>query len=147
MSIVTNKVTSKLVKGMQVENTARHFSVRVDEPENMGGSNTAMTPMEAMLIALGSCQVIVASAFARFHEIDLQEFRIDLEGDFDLDGFQHGKEGVRMGFQEVRLTPHIKSSSSPEAIQKFMKFVESRCPVTDVMLHGTKLVSQKPVIE
>ena len=147
MSLVTNKVSSKLVKGMQVENTARNFSVRVDEPENMGGSNSGLTPMEAMLIALGSCQVIVASAFARYHEIDLQEFRIDLEGDFDLDGFQQGKKGVRMGFQEVRLTPHIKSSSSPEAIQKFMKFVESRCPVTDVMLHGTKLVPQEPVIE
>ena len=72
---------------------------------------------------------------------------IPILSDFDLDGFQQGKEGVRMGFQEVRLTPHIKSSSPPEAIQKFMKFVESRCPVTDVMLHGTKLVSQEPVIE
>lgn len=147
MSIVTNKVSSKLVKGMQVENTARGFSLRIDEPEQMGGSNAGMTPMEAMLIALGSCQVIVASAFARYHEIDLQEFRIDLEGDFDLDGFQKGMPGVRMGFQEVRLTPHIKSNSSPEAIRKFMKFVESRCPVTDVMLNGTKIVAAEAVIE
>ena len=147
MAIVTSKVSSKMVKGLQVENFARDFSLRIDEPEQMGGSNSGMTPMEAMLIALGSCQVIVASAFAQYHDIDLQEFRIDVEGDMDLDGFQKGKEGVRMGFQEVRLTPHIKSNSSPEAIQKFMKFVESRCPVTDVMLHGTSIVSADAVIE
>jgi uncharacterized OsmC-like protein len=147
MSIVTSKVSSKVIKGLQVENVARNFSLRIDEPEQLGGSNSGMTPMEAMLIALGSCQVIVASSFAQYHDIDLQEFRIEVEGDMDMDGFQKGKPGVRMGFQEVRLTPHIKSNSSPEAIKEFIKFVESRCPVTDVMMSGTKIVSQKAVVE
>lgn len=147
MPVVTSKVSSKMLKGMQVENTARNFSLRIDEPEQMGGSDSGMTPMEAMLMALGSCQVIVAAAFAQYHDIDLQDFWVDVEGDMDLDGFQKGKEGVRMGFQEVRLMPHIKSTSSPEAIQKFMRFIESRCPVTDVMLHGTSIVSAEAVIE
>ena len=147
MPIVTSKITSKMLKGLQVENTARNFSLRIDEPQQMGGSDSGMTPMEAMLIALGSCQVIVAAAFAQHHNIDLQEFWIEVEGDMDLDGFQKGKPGVRMGFQEVRLTPHIKSTSSLEAIREFLKFVESRCPVTDVTVNGTKLVSHEPVIE
>jgi uncharacterized OsmC-like protein len=147
MPILTSKVTSKMVKGLQVENFARDFSLRVDEPEGMGGTDSGMTPMEAMLIALGSCQVIVAAAFARHHGIDLQDFWLDVEGDLDLDGFQKGAPGVRVGFQEVRITPHIKTSSSPEDVKKFLAFVESRCPVTDVMLNGTKIVPADAVIE
>jgi len=147
MPIVTSKVSSKMIKGLQVENVARNFSLRIDEPEQLGGSDSGMTPMEAMLIALGSCQVVVAAAFSQYHEIDLQDFWVDVEGDMDLDGFQKGKPGVRMGFQEVRLTPHIKSNSSPEAIREFLKFVELRCPVTDVMVSGTKIVSHEAVIE
>ncbi|MCD4671312.1 MAG: OsmC family protein [Anaerolineaceae bacterium] len=70
-----------------------------------------------------------------------------MAGDLDPDGFLKGKEGVRMGFDEVRFTPHIKSSSSPEEVSKFMDFVKSRCPVGDVMGNGTRILPADAVIE
>jgi uncharacterized OsmC-like protein len=103
--------------------------------------------VEAMLIALGSCQVIVAGAFAKSQGIDLQDFWLELEGDLDLDGFLKGKPGVRMGFQEVRVIPHIKTTSSPEKVADFMEFIAQRCPVEDVMINGTKIIASEAIIE
>lgn len=52
-----------------------------------------MNPVEMLLRALGSCQVIVAKSFAKAHGIDLHDFLVVLEGDLDLDGFLKGKPG------------------------------------------------------
>ena len=147
MAITTFKASSKLVEGLQVDNFVRDFQVRMDEPPNLGGTDTGMNPVEALLAALGSCQVIVAAAFAKSQGIDLQDFWVELEGDLDPDGFLKGKPGVRMGFQEVRIVPHIKTSSSPEEVAKFMDFIKSRCPVGDVMVNGTKVIPADAVIE
>ena len=147
MPTTTFKANTRLIQGLQVENTVRQFTLRMDEPESLGGTDTGINPVEAMLTALGSCITIVAAAFAKSQGIDLQDFWIELEGDLDPSGFLEGAEGVRRGFNEVRFTPHIKTSSSPEELEQFMAFIKSRCPVTDNMLNATKLVSETPVVE
>ena len=147
MPIATFKATSRWIEGMQVENTVRNFTVRMDEPKNLGGTDTGINPVEAQLAALGSCLTIVAAAFAESQEIDLQAFWVDLEGDLDPDGFLKGKPGVRKGFQQVRFTPHIKTSSSDEKVAEFMHFIKERCPVSDVMVNGTEILQSEPVIE
>lgn len=147
MPQTTFTATTKLLEGLQVENSVRNFTVRMDEPESLGGTDTGMNPVEAMLAALGSCITIVAAAFAKSEGIDLQEFWVESEGDLDPSGFLKGAEGVRRGFNEVRFTPHIKTSSSPEEVEKFMTFIKSRCPVTDNMVNATQVVSATPVME
>jgi uncharacterized OsmC-like protein len=146
MAVVTFKATSKWAGGLQVDNAVRDFNLRMDEPANLGGTDTGMNPVEALLVSLGSCLTIVAAAFAKAHKIDLQEFWVELEGDLDPDGFLKGKPGVRNGFQTVRLTPHIKTSSSAEDVEKFMTFIKSRCPVSDVMINGTEVIPAEPVM-
>ena len=66
----------------------------MDEPKELGGSDTGMNPVEMLLCALGSCQAIVAKSFATAHGIDLHDFLVVLEGDLDPDGFLKGKPGV-----------------------------------------------------
>ena len=146
MATATFKATSKLLEGMQVENTVRQFTLRMDEPKNLGGTDTGMNPVEAMLTALGSCLSIVAAAFAESEGIDLQDFWVELEGDIDPSGFLKGAPGVRMGFNEVRFTPHIKTSSSKEDVEKFMAFIKSRCPVSDNMMQTTEIIAMPPVM-
>ncbi len=147
MAISTFKATSRLIEGLQVENKVRQFTLRMDEPQSLGGTDTGMNPVEAQLAALGSCLTIASAAFAEDHNIDLQDISFEIEGDLDPAGFLKGAEDVRMGFQEIRFTPHIKTSSSPEDVEKFIAFVESRCPVSDVTANGTKVVSMRPIIE
>jgi uncharacterized OsmC-like protein len=56
-------------------------------------------------------------------------------------------EGVRPGFQDVRFTIHIKSSSPEAKLHEFQKFMESRCPVTDTLRKGTRIKANTLVIE
>lgn len=144
MPVATFKASSKWVEGLKVDTKVRDFLIRMDEPANLGGSDTGMNPVEAQLAALGSCLTIVAAAFAKQQNIDLQEFWVELEGGLDPDGFLKGKPGVRNGFQEVRVIPHIKTSSSEEDVQKFMAFIKSRCPVSDNMSNDTKVIASDP---
>jgi len=146
MALATFKAISKSLDGLAVENTVRDFKVIMDEPPSLGGADTGMNPVEGLLAALGSCQVIVANAFAKANGVDLQDFWVELEGDLDPDGFLMGKPGVRNGFQEIRFTMHIKSNSPAEKVEEFQKFIESRCPVGDTLVKGTNIVSNKIVL-
>lgn len=129
----------KLPEGLQVETDSRGFKIVMDEPEELGGTNAAMNPVEALLCALGACQTIVASAFAEAKGFKFEEFHVELEGDLDPDGFM-GLADVRPGFQEIRFTMHFKTDESQEKAEEFAEFIEKTCPVGDCISNGVKLV-------
>jgi len=138
--LTTFKATAKaLPDGLQVETNSRGFKILLDEPEDLGGTDTAMNPVEALLCALGACQSIVAKAFAAAHNITFEEFHVELEGDLDPDGFM-GLADVRNGFQEIRFVMHFKTNEPKEKIEAFAKFIENTCPVGDCLTNGVKLV-------
>lgn len=123
-----SKVTLK--EGLTVEAETRGHKIIMDEPEEMGGTDQGMNPVEMTLTALGGCLSICASMFAESCDVELDGFSIDLEGDLDLNGFK-GADGVDPGFQEVRFTINIESDSPEENIEQLVELIESRCPVSD----------------
>ena len=145
--VKTFKATArKLKKSLQVETESRGFKILLDEPKNLGGTDTAMTPVEAVLCAFGACQAIVASAFAKSQGFTFEELYVELEGDLDTDGFL-GLADVRNGFQEIRYVLHFKTKETQEKAEAFADFIESRCPVGDCLAHGVKLVKSGVVID
>ncbi len=148
MPSVTFKATSrKLPGGLAVESESRGFKVTMDEPKDLGGTDTGMNPVEALLCALGSCQCIVAAAFAKSKGISFEELWLDVEGDLNPAGFLKGLPDVRRGFEEVRFTLHIKTDADTEKVYDFAEFIEDRCPVEDNLKNGVPVVAQPVVIE
>jgi uncharacterized OsmC-like protein len=138
--VTTFKAIAKKTKtGLQVESEARNFKIIMDEPASLGGSNTGMNPVEAVICALGSCQSIVAAAFAESQGFKYESFSVELEGDLDPDGMM-GVPGVRKGLQEIRFKMHFKTDEPQDKCDKFADFIESRCPVGDTLTAGVKLV-------
>lgn len=140
-------IASKSPEGLQVESEARGFKLIMDEPKRLGGTNTGMNPVEALLCTLGSCQAIVAFAFAKANGINLEGFHVELEGDLDPDGFMGINENVRNGYQEIRYTMHFKSDASKEKLEKFASFIEARCPIADCLKNGVPLKLTNVVVE
>ncbi len=139
--LTTFKAKAKcLPEGLQVETTARNFKVIYDEPEELGGTDKGMNPVEAILCALGACQSIVMAAFAESQDFKYDEFYVDVEGDIDPDGFMGMNPNVRMGYQEIRFSMNFKTSEPQEKAEEFAKFIEERCPVGDCLANGVKLV-------
>ena len=140
VAIHTFKAESVLKSGLSVENKSGKFIIIADEPPSMRGTDTGMNPVEMLLCSLGACQCITARFFARSQQIDLQDFRVELEGDLDPVGFIKGTQGVHPRFQQIRTTIYIKAKAPEEKINQFVEFVKKRCPVGDTLLQGVPIV-------
>ena len=141
MPKMTFKATAqKLPEGLLVQAGSRGFSIMLDEPAELGGSDKGMSPGEMLLASCGSCMCMVMTAFARQNGIAIQDLHIDVEGDMDLLGYLNGGPDPRSGFQEIRCSVYLKTPATPEKVKKFLKFVEMRCPVADTIVNGTKVV-------
>lgn len=148
MPSATFKATSrKLPGGLAVESESRGFKIIMDEPEDLGGTDAGMNPVEAVLCALGSCQCIVAAAFAKSKGIEFEDLWVEIEGDLNPAGFLKGAPDVRRGFEEIRLTLHIKTGSDEERVVDFAEFIQDRCPVEDNLINTTPVVVGPVVIE
>ena len=146
MKMTLHTVSTKTAETLQVENEARGFKLTLDEPVEMGGSNTGMNPLEAMLCGLGGCQCIVATAFAQAQNFKYEKLSVEVDGDWDPEGFM-GLADVRNGLLEVRVRLHVKSNEPAEKVKAFADFIESRCPVADCLINGVKIVKETPVID
>ncbi|NIK77794.1 putative OsmC-like protein [Paenibacillus castaneae] len=146
MAIQTFKATAHLQDGVQVKTKSRNFELTIDEPKSLGGTDTGMNPVEALLASLGACQSIVARVYAQKFDVKLDDFSVDVEGDIDLDGF-FDKSDVRPGYSDIRYTFRITTDSPKEKVEKFVRFLESKCPVGDSIANPVNLTLNSIIIE
>jgi len=124
---------SRQVEGLRSETKIRQFSLTVDEPPSLGGTDTGPNPVELVLAALATCQEITYRAYATALGIPLDSVSVKLEGVLDLRGFFAVKDGVRSGYSEVRGTVHLKSPAAAADLAKLKEVVDAHCPVLDIL--------------
>ena len=130
--IATFSATTSLVDEYRTKVNIREFSLDVDEPPLIGGTDTGPTPVELVLAALGTCQEIVYATYARVLDIPLDGVEVTAEGRLDLRGF-FGVADVPAGFQDVTFTVDIASPAAPEDIARLVEAVNAHCPVLDIL--------------
>ena len=145
-AVQTFKATAHLQDGVQVKTTSRNFELTIDEPKSLGGTDTGMNPVEALLASLGACQSIVARVYAPKFGVKLDDFRVEVEGDLDLDGF-FNRSTVRPGYSDIRYKFFINTDSPKEKVDEFIQFLESKCPVGDTIANPVNLTLESIVIE
>lgn len=138
----TVKTQSDWVKGMQVDAQASGHEVIMDQPEDMGGKNAGVNPLELLLISMGGCLGTVAAIVAKQERVTLNQFSVAVEGDYDVNFLMGKDEGGQGGFLEIRVTVKIDADLNDEEKQAFFDKVESRCPVTNSILNKTKAIFQ-----
>ncbi|MCR8629852.1 OsmC family protein [Paenibacillus radicis (ex Xue et al. 2023)] len=146
MANTTFKATAHLQDGVVVKVRSRNFEFTIDEPKSLGGTDTGMNPVEAVLGALGACQSIVARVYAKKFNIRLDDFWVEVEGDLDLDGF-FKKSDVRPGYSDIRYTFHIKADAPRDTVEEFVQFLEQTCPVGDTIANQVNLKLSGIIIE
>jgi uncharacterized OsmC-like protein len=99
-----------------------------DEPEVLGGTNTAPNPVEQLLGAVGSCLVIGYTANASLKGIQIQELRIELEGHIDLPVFLGLREG-HAGFPDIAISVYLKADAPQETVEELHQQVLRTSPV------------------
>ena len=112
-----------------------------DEPEVLGGTNTAPNPVEQLLGALGSCLAIGYTANASVRGIQIEDLRIELEGHIDLPVFLGLHEG-HAGYSDVAIKVYLKAGAPQEILEELHQQVLKTSPFGQtiekaISLHAT----------
>lgn len=106
--------------------------ITVDEPQALGGGNTAANPVEYALASLGSCQAISYRVWAAQLKVQLDTVEVEIEGDIDLRGFFGIDETVRPGFDAVRIRVRLIGPEPVARYEELAAAVDAHCPVLDL---------------
>jgi uncharacterized OsmC-like protein len=115
--------------GFRTTTTIRDFETHAtDEPEALGGTDTASNPVEQLIGALGSCLAIGYAANASAAGIRIDELRIDIEGELNLEAFL-GIQPGNAGYETLRASVHIDADADDATIAELHEKVVATSPV------------------
>ena len=112
------------------------FTVDADHPVVLVGQDRAPTPAEHLLQALGSCLMSGLANIAAARGIELGEVTARVEGDIDLRGILGLDDGVRNGFEQVRVTFHVQGDAEARELARLVEQARRRSAVYDVVSRG-----------
>ena len=93
------------------------FSYDVDHPLQFAAQDNGVTPVEYVLVALGSCLTAGVAAVAQQRSIQLRSVRAVLAAEMDLHGILGADPDVRNGFSGVSVSYQIDADATAEEIR------------------------------
>lgn len=119
------RVTGVMLGGQTIP---REFTIGVDEPLELFGTNRFANPQEHLLAALNACMIVGYAALCALEGITLEELRITTAGDIDLRGFMGIDPTVKPGYGELAYTVHIKGDGTAEQFAEIHRRVMATSP-------------------
>ena len=110
------------------EKLPRRFSIDIDEPFELGGSNNFANPQEHLIAALNACMTVGYVAQCAVRGITLESLSIETDGDIDLRGFLGIDPAVPNGYESLSCTVRIKGSGTKEQFAEIHNAVMATSP-------------------
>lgn len=104
------------------------------------GKNNA-SPMELLLGSLGGCMVSIIAMLAEKKRMFVPGLQVELEGDIDPAGMAKRGQGIRPGFQQIRMKITADESVDRDSFQQLVQMAGAICPVKDT-LQGVQLIEE-----
>jgi len=106
----------------------RDFTIRVDEPSELLGTNTAPNPQETLMAALNACIMVGYVAGCAVKGIELERLEIRTEGGLDLRGFLGLDPKIKPGYDQLDYTVRIKARGTREELEEIHRNVMATSP-------------------
>ncbi|MGF6233884.1 putative OsmC-like protein [Inquilinus ginsengisoli] len=110
------------------EKIPRWFSIDIDEPRELGGSNKFANPQEYLIAALNACMTVGYVAQCAVRGITLESLSIETDGDIDLRGFLGIDSAVPPGYEKLSYRVRIKGSGTNEQFTEIHNAVMATSP-------------------
>jgi uncharacterized OsmC-like protein len=110
------------------ERVARRFSIDIDEPCELGGTNRFANPQEHLLAALNACMTVGYVAQCAVRGITLESLEIETDGEIDLRGFLGIDPAVPPGYENLSCVVRIKGSASKDEFAAIHEAVMATSP-------------------
>jgi uncharacterized OsmC-like protein len=115
------------------------FRFDADHPEIFAAEDNGATPVEYVLVGLGSCLTAGIAAIAQHRNIQLRSVKATLEGSMDLQGILGIDSDVRNGFDGIKVTVTVDADASPEEIKALVAQSQKRSAVYDIITNPTNV--------
>ena len=118
------------VEGFEIggENVPRRFSIDIDEPAELGGSNRFANPQEHLIAALNACMTVGYVAQCAVRGVTLESLAIETDGEIDLRGFLGVDASVPRGYEKLNYTVRIKGNATREQFAEIHEAVMATSP-------------------
>ena len=118
------------VEGFSIggQDVPRRFTIDIDEPCELGGSNKFANPQEHLIAALNACITVGYVAQCAVRGITLESLQIETEGEIDLRGFLGIDPKVANGYESLRYTVRIKGSGTSQQFAEVHDAVMATSP-------------------
>ena len=115
------------------------FSYDADHPEIFASEDLGATPVEFVLVALGSCLTAGIAAIAQRRGIQLRSVSATIEGAMDIQGILGIDSDVRNGFNGIKVTYDIDADASRSDIEALVAQSQKRSAVYDIITNPTNV--------
>src|SRR4029078_6917158 len=114
--------------GIGGERVPRRFSIDIDEPRELGGTNRFANPQEHLIAALNACMTVGYVAQCALRGITLERLEIETDGEIDLRGFLGIDPTVPPGYDNLSYVVRIKGSGTREQFAEIHRAVMATSP-------------------
>jgi len=143
------KAKTNWLGGFRSEAQIRDFTVAMDEPEALGGTNSSPNMVEMVLGAYGCCLTTGYAMNAGLRGITLEDIQIELEGDLDLNGFfgLHDPEETWPGYTNIRAKVFLKApTATAEQLQALHEAVARTSPVGSILKQPLSVSTELTIV-
>jgi uncharacterized OsmC-like protein len=115
------------------------FVYDADHPLQFAAEDNGVTPVEYVLVALGSCLTAGIAAVAQNRGIQLRSVEADVEGTMDIQGILGMDADVRNGYDGIKVTFKIDADAPRKDIEALVAQSQKRSAVYDAITNPTNV--------
>jgi uncharacterized OsmC-like protein len=127
-AVKTFKIESRLDSARTISKLANGTEIEIQ------------SPMEHLIASAGTCEIHTIAFFAKQSNIKIEDIKVNLKGEYDLDFFLGKKEGNNT-LSSLDVEINIKSSElDRKKLQETVEVAVKRCPLMSTIdLAGVKI--------
>lgn len=130
-------INGKSIGYTKYSGLSRGFELVVDEPEVLGGENSAANPVEYLLAGYAGCLNVVFNIVAKELNIKINKLDINIDGNINPAKFLGLSNEERAGFKSLNVNISLETDATNENEQLLIQKVKERCPINDNLTNVT----------
>jgi uncharacterized OsmC-like protein len=115
------------------------FTYDADHPLAFAAQDNGITPVEYVLVALGSCLTTGIASIAQQRKIQLHSVQAIVEADHDLHGILGADPQIRNGFTGVKVSYQIDADATADQVKALIAQSQKRSAVYDILTNPTNV--------
>jgi len=139
MSDLKFTVAGESSSATQFIGKSRQFTLVVDEPESLGGTDEDANPVEYILAGFAGCANVIGHVVAKELGFTIESLKIEVSGELNPNRFLGTSFEERAGFKSISLNFIPTTDASIETLAEWLQIVEDRCPVKDNLQNKTQV--------